>query len=506
MRVKNVLLINPPPWFDPKEQRFVNTVREVDCAGRQEGYVIQPTSFVFLAPLLLKEGFNVKIKDANVFKTPYQKLKEELKRESFEVVIFLANLDTLDYDLKTAKIVKEINKNALTLAFGSTLIPYASFILKKYKDVDALIYNEPEETVRVFLKNLQRWSKEEALQKTAGLWFINKTNELQKNPPTPIRKNLDSLPLGAWHLFPMEKYSVVYQRDKPIAALRTSFGCAFRCSFCLVGGWSKNYPDINYGLGWRAFSALRVLAEIDYLVKNFKVREIFFIEDSFTLSRERVLAICQGLIERKYPLVWRCLSRVDAVDQEMLKMMYKAGCRNICFGCESASQEILDNVEKNIKVEQIKKALHLTKEAGIAGTSFWVLGLPGETKETALKTIEFARKTDALAFEWTLATPYPGTKFYDFCQKRKYLKFKNLNNLDQTTASIEYPSLSQKDLKNLHYLALRRTTLSFEKIKKRLFWGIRQFLKTGNFGELVCLFKTGLTVLKSYLKGARFIR
>jgi radical SAM superfamily enzyme YgiQ (UPF0313 family) len=222
--------------------------------------------------------------------------------------------------------------------------------------------------------------------------------------------DLDALPFPAYDLIDLTRYHESVFRRTPAATMITSRGCPYQCVYC----W---FPQTIYGHKWRAQSAERVVAEMEHLHREFGVREIRVDDDIFELNRQRVLDVCRLLQEKDMDLTWAPQCRPDRMDPEMLGEMKKAGCSRVLYGCESASQEILDKMRKNGKVEDIEKATRWTKEAGIDVHNCFIIGFPWDTTKTVEETIEYAYNLNAEFCQFGIATPLPGTALMDLVEK-----------------------------------------------------------------------------------------
>jgi radical SAM superfamily enzyme YgiQ (UPF0313 family) len=151
---------------------------------------------------------------------------------------------------------------------------------------------------------------------------------------------------------------------------------------------------------------------IRYLVETFGIREFSFEDDTFITFKKRLVVICQGIIDLGIDVSWTCLGRVNSVDRETLELMRKAGCWQISFGIESGCQEILTRIHKNVTLEQIEKAVSLCRDVGIISKGFFIVGHPGETRETLARTFDFAMKLKLDDISVTMLTPFPGTEIY----------------------------------------------------------------------------------------------
>jgi anaerobic magnesium-protoporphyrin IX monomethyl ester cyclase len=266
------------------------------------------------------------------------------------------------------------------------------------------------------------------------------------NPPRAFLENLDELPFPARHLLPsMEHYSMSYDWEgrKPDATIFSSRGCPFNCIYCA--------SKVMWKRRVRFRSAQNVLAEVDHLVKDCGVREILFYDDHFTLNKERLYAICRGLIERKYDLTWCCLSRVDSIDIETARLMKKSGCHMMSFGVESGSQMVLDAMNKGVKVQQIVDAFRTCRRAGINTKASFIFGGPKETKETVMETRRLIRQILPDYVWFFIMTPMPGTELYRLHQESG-MACDEWSMYDQTT-----------------YTKFYGTKLTYEELRKAVF-------------------------------------
>jgi radical SAM superfamily enzyme YgiQ (UPF0313 family) len=196
----------------------------------------------------------------------------------------------------------------------------------------------------------------------------------------PRLRDLDALPVPAWDLFTKLPYNweVPWFQENPVFNLTTSRGCPFNCAFCSNESvWGKKYT---------AFSAGRVVAEIEYLIVHYGAKGIYFRENNFTANRKRVLEFCNLLLEKGIEIHWACESRDDSLDRNLLELMHKAGARGFYFGVESGSQRILDYVNKRITVDQIRNTFRMCHDIGFKTAASIVVGLPHETEEDLAAT------------------------------------------------------------------------------------------------------------------------
>lgn len=230
---------------------------------------------------------------------------------------------------------------------------------------------------------------------------------------------MDALPAPAWDYFlklPYD-YSVIWFDEKPVFNMNTSRGCPFQCGFCSVGSiWGKKYTYM---------SARRIFEDIEYVHKRYKVRGIYFREDNFTLNKQRVIDLCELLLKNGLNIKWMCETRVDTLNEEMLRLMHRAGCRALYFGIESGSQRILDFVKKGITIKQAEETIRLCNRIGIATAASFIYGIPTETEEEREETKKFIKKLRADVTWQNVFVGIPDSKLYRYILDNNLYEFKD---------------------------------------------------------------------------------
>ncbi len=233
----------------------------------------------------------------------------------------------------------------------------------------------------------------------------------------PTIKNLDKLPMPAWDYFihlPY-KWSVDWFKETPVFTLNTSRGCPFKCTFCSVKSiWGKQYT---------CFSAERVVSDIEYLIKNYGAKGIYFREDNFTLNKKRLERFCNLLIEKKINIPWSCETRVNTLDRETVDLMHRAGARAFYFGVESGSQKVLDFFKKEITIEQTRNAFKLCHEFGIKTAASIIVGVPTETEDDITQTIRLVEELKPTVTWFNVFVGIPDSELYQYAKENKLCEF-----------------------------------------------------------------------------------
>ncbi|NTV90908.1 MAG: glycosyltransferase, partial [Clostridiales bacterium] len=233
----------------------------------------------------------------------------------------------------------------------------------------------------------------------------------------PSIENLDELPMPAWDYFSELPYNWGgnWLPEAPVFTMNTSRGCPFSCTFCSVCSiWGKHYTY---------FSAERIVADIEHVVKNFGARGIYFREDNFTLKRDRLMLFCQLMIERNIGIPWVCESRVSNLDRELVQLMARAGAVGFYFGVESGSQRLLDFMKKGITVQQIRNAFQWCHELGIKTAASVIVGVPTENEDDLRMTASLLEEIKPTVTWFNIFVGIPDSELLRYAQKHDYVEF-----------------------------------------------------------------------------------
>ncbi|HDZ62752.1 MAG TPA: radical SAM protein, partial [Nitrospirae bacterium] len=254
----------------------------------------------------------------------------------------------------------------------------------------------------------------------------------------------------------------------PIAQMMSARGCHLKCIYCY---------RVN-GKSIRLRSAKNVVDEMEYYVENFGVKEIKFWDDLFTYDKQRVLDICDEIIKRRLDITWFCASRVDTINEEMLKRMAEAGCWCILYGIETGVPKNQKTIKKNLDLSRVEQTIRLTHKYRIKSFATFILGIPGETYEEGLQTIEFAKKINAFYTEFFTFTPFPGSPVYENIEKLGTLSSK-LEDIGMHKMGFVPFSMTRDQLTTLCSKAYRRVHMRPQYVI-RLFLSIRSWLDVKN--------------------------
>jgi len=407
---------------------------------RDAAPIYPPLGIAYIAAVLEKEGFDGSILDSYALGLSWKQIENAIIKRKPTVVGVACTTTTFSEALQIIKIVKKNNPKILTIIGGPHVTAVPKETLKRHKEIDVVVIGEGEYTFLDVVKRLEKGQRD--FKNVLGIAYREKGKIVINKLRKPI-ENIDSFPFPVRHLLPVDRYKppAKFPIKKPFMTVMSSRGCPNLCTFCS--------SKIIFGVTIRQRSAENVLQEIKEIVKKYGIKEITFVDDTFTINRKRLIAICKGM--KELGVMWTCSARVNTVDEEVLKIMKNSGCKLIEYGVESGSQRILKNIKKGITVEQAIKAVKWTKNAKIMVCTAFMIGNPGENKKTIRKTIKLAKKLDPDMMQLSILTPYPGTEVYDIVKKKGELlkDFEEYESPKYFAPVIKLGDLSPQDLSKI---------------------------------------------------------
>jgi anaerobic magnesium-protoporphyrin IX monomethyl ester cyclase len=435
-----------------------------------------PLGLGYLAAVLEKNKYEVDVIDCQASRLTYEDFKREISKCQPDIVGVTSTTLTYKSALQIAKITKEAHPSSLTVLGGSHVTFWDVEALQECPQLDVVVRKEGENTI---LELVERLEAGKDFHDILGV-TCKKGEEIVRNPDRPYIEDLDSLPFPAHHLWPLDR---LRKYGKVIFPLMTSRGCVYWCEFCSAVRM--------FGRRYRMRSAKNVVDEIEYLHKTFGANNFTFYDDAFTVDQSRVKEICRDIKNRNLRIKWDCGTRVDMVTKDLLQKMKDSGCIAVWFGVEAGSQQVIDAMGKGFTPNRTRKAFKLAKEVGLMTIASVVFGFPGETRETAWKTIKFVEEIDPDDVGYYIATPYPGTPMADYVKKMGWLRVTDFDKYDTATPIFELPTLSMEELIKIREKAFHRFYL-------RPTFIIRMFAKGGMYG-----FSATRTALSHLLRATR---
>lgn len=446
-----VLLINPP---------IFNLYAHMGAAT-------PPLGLAYIASVLKEAGHSPEILDLDVN-------KKQIDFTSYDLIGISALTPTYPQALKIAQ---SGSRQGVPVVMGGYHPTFMDEETLATGWVDYIVRGEGE---YVLLDLLDYLEGQKSIEQVRGISY-RRNGEVRRTPMAVPVHDLDTLPLPARELLEMGKYRATLN-ESPMTSVITSRGCPFNCYFCCSSRFG--------GKRWRSRSPDSILSELENLRNQYNYRAVNFIDDNFTLNPERTREICEEMIRRRLGMSWLALSRPETIvrNESMVKKMADAGAYMVFLGMESASEETLETYHKGAEIEHFNKAVRILEKYNIKTWASFMIGALSETREMIVKTLNFARKLNPHAVQFSILTPYPGTELFEKVKER--LLTRNWKVFDGTHPIFRLDNISSKELRRLLIAAYRSFYLRPSKLWKELEAAVRN-------GRLL------KTLLKGLLKGLR---
>jgi len=364
-----------------------------------------PLGLLYIAAVLEKNGFEVKIFD----------LHPDDDRDIPSLIAYdpdVVGMTVLTDYFHRAKHVSQIINEKFSRAIFIVGGVHVTALPQESMEEFLAHYGVVGEGERAMLDICSKLSRGEDIQGVPGLVW-RKENRVVVNPPGPFIQDLDTLPLPARHLLDFNNYlmppGIIRGRwTERSTTVMSSRGCPFSCIWC--------GSQTTFGRKVRYRSVANVVAEIETLMKDYGVDAVWFVDDTFTLNKERVIDFCDTLIRKNIRLTWGCQAHVTTADEAMFRKMKQAGLAQLDFGVESGSDTILKNLQKKSTAAETVRAFDLARKCGVRTCATFIFGSPGETAEDVEKTFELVKKIKPNFASSFFLTPYPATELWDQIQ------------------------------------------------------------------------------------------
>jgi radical SAM superfamily enzyme YgiQ (UPF0313 family) len=451
----DIMLVNPPT---PDGGLWIRTQHRVGRRTREN--MVWPQVSLAQMAALLHPVYKVKVVDCNAERMSWPEFAKLLDKYQPKYYLTQMTAPTLENDMYGCFLAHA--RGAKTIAFGTHITPIPVETMRPYPSLDFALVGEPDLTIRDLLDHLEgrieerspeikaMFDKHDPMYKPSfnedgsvnmhGIKGIawRKEGQILLNFPRPFVADLDQMPIPMHELLPLQSYRMPLIKG-PFTFIVTSRGCPAGCTYCI--------KHVSYQYATRLRSPKLIMEELWYL-KKLGINNIHMYADLFTVNRDQVVELCTMMIDEKIGIKWTSNSRVDFVDEEMLELMGKAGCRLISWGIESGNEQILKHARKGAYPDKAERALRWAKKAGIMNWGYFIIGLPGETEETIRQTIDFAKKLPLDIALFHVAAPYPGTPFFFEVVENKWFRpgtrWEQVD-MDKGTV-LDYPNISAERL------------------------------------------------------------
>lgn len=453
-------------------------------------YAVPNLGIGYVGASLLRCGHNVKVVDLNLFKQPLEFLKSQIEQMQPDIVGITCFSFQYASVIEYLKLIKSIKKDIITVLGGSHASSLAKEIITIEQNLDYVICGEGELSFSMLIENLY---KADDLNKIPGLVF-RESDMINSNNQNFIQ-NLDNLEYPWKVINPLDYQSTKVHgftcREKPIAPVISSRGCPYLCGFC--AGRTVQGSKI------RLRTPVKFVDEIEFLNKEFGIKEIQIADDNFTFNKEHAIEICNKIINRKLKIAWSLPNgvRADKLDEELLQTMKAAGCYYLAFGIEFGSKRILEITKKSLNLDNARFNIRLANQLGFITQAFFLMGHPEEKKEDILETEKFALSVPLDKVVVNIPFPYPGTELFGYYIKNRYQK-------------IELIDWQQFKESGYNYIFEHLTLKYVLQHRKKL--NLKFYLNPFRMARFLLKFKTltqfksafnGLLVLVQYFRGKR---
>ena len=364
-----------------------------------------PLGLAYLASMA-RDQHEVKILDSLAENLSFEEVGKIIKQYDPDIVGITATTSMIPDAYKVAKMVKKNNENAIVIMGGPHVTFTPDRTIKECPCVDFVIRGEGEETFKELVEAIDKGRNTKNI---LGL-TVNLGGKIKNNFSRPLIRDVDNIPIPSYDLLPMDKYRI---EGVKFGTVMTSRGCPFECAFCS--------SSLQFGKRWRGHSDSRVLTELKILREEYGRREIEFLDDTFTLNRPRAIRISKDIKKEGLDITWTASSRVDLFTNDIARALKYGGCHTVYFGIESGSQKTLNFIGKRITPEQSLTAVKKAKKIKLHALGAFIIGFPEECRNDIKKTIKFSKKVGVDYAQFTIATPYPGTRLWTYAMEHNIL-------------------------------------------------------------------------------------
>lgn len=445
--------------------------KEIYEYNSREGVVLPHLGIAYLAAILEKKH-RVKIIDGNALRLNIDEVINQLKTFKPDLLLFSILTPNFQSNLNW---IKEIKKqiNIPVIVGGRQAGLYPDEVLS-FDCIDFCVIGDGWETLPELIDCI---GEEGDFRGIKGIAY-KKNGKFVATESRQSKVTIDDVPFPARHLLPNRKYNIMFAKERPITAMMSSWGCPFHCIYC----------DADPKVVFR--SPVKVVDEMEQCVNEYGTKEILFYDEIFSLDRKRVRVICEEILRRRLNITWSMRTRADCVDQSLIKLFAQAGCIRINYGVESGDPQILKILRRDMPLAKVKDAVRWTRREGIDVIGFFMIGSPGESRQSIRKTIRLAKDLNFDYVQFTKVTPAPNTELCRMMQKERGGDFWR----DYT--------LGKEDLKNLKPVGLRLhpdeldywLRKAYQSFYFRPGYILKTLMKVKSFKELKALIKSALAL------------
>ena len=467
-----IALINPP------DENRVFT--EVPSKVNIKSGILPPMGLLYLESYLDKNSdYKTKVLDCPAEEYDYKKLEEILNDFAPEVIGITGHTHNIIDMLKTSKLYKKLNPRGTVIWGGAHVSAFPEESLS-FPEVDYAVYGEGEVTLKKLLDHIN--NSQDTPKNIKGIVFREKGTIL-KGEPADYIMDLDELPHPRRSVLDVKKYYYTIGTESVASSFVSSRGCPYQCTFCSTPGKTFRYR-----------SAEDVADEMEDCQK-LGIEELYFVDDTFNVNKQRVIDICNEILKRKIDITWNFRGRINLITEKQLELAEKAGCTRIQLGVETGTDEGMKRLKKGITTDDVRRVFKWLKKSKMISAAYFMIGCPHEkTRDDVLKTIEFAKEIDPDYVLFGILTPYPDTEVYEEGVKKGIIDPSVWDNFVKNPTQNFHPQawtqfLSLKELEDL-------LDTAYKKFYRRPGYIFKRLMEIKSGKELWRKIKAGLNVIK----------
>jgi len=458
---KKVLLLNPP----------ANGLvfRDYYCSFTSKANYYWPPIDLLVLSGVLSPHYQVDVIDATAEGITAEECFNRIMEKKPDVTIFLTGTASWKSDFEFMSKVKDALPMTIIAGGGFLLARHHEF-MTRFQFLDAVLLDFTTDDIVRFLEDGDSPASNMAYRENGNIISGEKA----------VSRQHFQIPLPRHELFPISKYRLPTAQRKPVTSVLATFGCPFKCRFCIGG-------TINY----KPRAVDNIIKELEY-VTSLGIKEVYFADFTFTADKRHVMELCQQIIDKQIDITWLCNVHSHTLDEELLLMMKRAGCHTVQIGVESGSEEILRKYIKATDEKTIRQAFALCKKLKIRTVAYFIIGLPGEDKNSVLRTIKLAKELAPDFASFAIATPDIGTPLWEEAIEKGWFD-SSIEQFDSTGYPVmETEKLSKEEIWRLKNQANLEFYFRPSYLAKSLF----SLRRLGDLGERI---KEGLGLLRNML-------
>ncbi len=441
------IFLGNPPWSKDNYYGVRAGSRWPHLELKGDRYIPFPFFMAYAGAVLEQHGYYPRIVDAIAEGLTEAAFLHAIDKAQPELLIIEVSTPSFPHDLDLLHTIRNRFGRDLRVAVcGPNHLMVGAEFLRNNTDVDFVMRGEYE---FISLELAEALQSGKGLDSIAGLNYRDSHGNVHINPDRQLLKDIDSIPWPSRHQLPMMKYfDDAGGITQPCAQMWASRGCPHMCIFCV-------WPQLVYGgPNYRVRNPADVADEMEWLVKTYDYKAVYFDDDTFNIGKSRMLKLCEEIRNRNLNIPWAVMARADGMDQEILVRMKEAGLFSIKYGIESGDQSIVDGCGKKLDLATARETIRMTRDLGIQYHLTFTFGLPGETRETAQRTIEMALELDPVTVQFSICTPMPGSKYFEIAREKGYLRDEDWSHYTGfNSAVIRTDKLTSKDLEEIFFNA-----------------------------------------------------